>query len=79
MFGISWVVAWASQLQACEFLLNMGAAIDLCNKAHGTESDVIDKAMLEKIESVYFVSMQEEDERQRQVLIECGIIQEDQG
>ena len=36
-----------------------------------------DKAMLEKIESVYWVRMQEADERQRQVLIERGIIQED--
>ena len=66
----------AAKVQAAERLLDRGygkATVHI-----ETESHIMDKAMLEKIESVYWVRMQEADERQRQVLIERGIIEPDQ-
>ena len=65
----------AAKVQAAERLLDRGygkATVHI-----ETESHVMDKEMLEKIESVYLVKINAADERQRQVLIERGIIQED--
>ena len=33
-FGISWVMAWAFQIEISEFPCNLGATGDLCNKAY---------------------------------------------